>query len=165
MSKAFTRESDDAPETRPMLRPASALPPGAKNYLTPNGARQKQEELDTLLAKRPATAAVETRHQVSDPARRIAQLQQCLASAVITPPPAPPWEQARFGATVTVRSPNGDESRYRIVGVEETDLDRDWVSWLSPIARALLNASIGERVRFQFPDGEAQLEIVALTYD
>ena len=124
-----------------------------------------QEELDAWLAQRSATTSADARTAVSDYDRRIAQLQQSLATAVITPPPAMPWEQVRFGATVTVRNQNGEISHYRIVGVDETDLDRDWVSWLSPIARALLNAKPGERVRFKFPDGEAQLEIVGITYE
>ena len=83
----------------------------------------------------------------------------------MTPPPAPPWDQVRFGTTVTVRKPSGDETRYRIVGVDEMDVDRDWVSWLSPIARALLNARLGQRVRFKFPSGEEELEITAIAYE
>ncbi len=83
----------------------------------------------------------------------------------MTPPPAPADDRVRFGATVTVRDNAGEEMCYRIVGVDEADIDRDWVSWLSPIARALLNARRGERVRFKFPAGEKELEIVAITYD
>jgi transcription elongation factor GreB len=89
-----------------------------------------------------------------------------LRSAVVVPPPAPEQrDQVVFGATVTVREPDGSEARYRIVGVDETDIDRDWVSWLSPIARALLNRKPGERVRFKFPSGEKELEIVAISYE
>lgn len=169
MSKAFTRESDDAPEPRALAPLRSALPPGTKNYLTPNGARQMQAALDALLQQRTSLAATdstpETKSALQNLDQRILRLRHGLESAVITPPPAPPWEQVRFGATVTVKNQSGESSLYRIVGVDETDLDRDWVSWLSPIARALLNAKLGERVRFKFPDGEAQLEIVAITYE
>ena len=80
-------------------------------------------------------------------------------------PPAPPHDQVRFGATVTVREPDGEESRYRIVGADETDIDRGWVSWLSPIAKALLNARLGERVRLRLPGGERELEITGITYE
>lgn len=97
--------------------------------------------------------------------QRIVRLQQSLESAVITPAPPPPWEQVRFGATVTVRNERGEESQYRIVGADETDVDRGWVSWLSPIAKALLNARLGQKVRFKFPDGEAQLEITRITFN
>ncbi|MSU58094.1 MAG: transcription elongation factor GreB [Pedosphaera sp.] len=161
MSKAFTREDDDAPEPPPLPSLRSLLPPGAKNYLTPAGARRLQVELDQLLQQR-APENKSPNHALD---QRVLRLQQSLATAVITPAPPPPWEQVRFGATVTVRNAAGEESRYRIVGVDETDLDRDWVSWLSPIAKALLNARLGEKVRFKFPSGEEQLEIVAITFD
>jgi len=173
MSKAFTRESDDAPElpVRPLR--ASPLPPGAKNYLTPGGASRLRAELDELLqeerpsiAQESVTAAepdVRRRLQALD--SRIAELQRTLHTAVVVPPPESPHEKVRFGATVLVRERNGEETRYRIVGVDETDIDRGWVSWLSPIAKALLNARLGQRVRFQFPSGEAELEIVDIRYE
>lgn len=169
MSKAFTRESDDAPEPRPLPRLVSSLPPGTKNYLTPDGARRLSEELQRLVQERstilasPEASDLRVRLPALD--QRIFQLQQTLQTAVIVPAPAPPWEQVRFGATVTVRDANGLETRYRLVGADETDVDRDWVSWLSPIARALLNARVGQRVRFKLPAGEAQLEIVGITYE
>jgi len=87
-----------------------------------------------------------------------------LQSAVIVEPSPKPWDQVRFGATVTVRENDGTESRYRIVGADEADPDRDWVSCCSPLARALLNARLGERVRVRAPAGEQQLEIVGITY-
>ena len=160
MSKAFTRESDDAPEERNLpLRPT--LPPGAKNYLTPDGARRLRADLDQLLQQR--SGANPSERQSLGP--RILRLQQSLESAVVVPAPPPPWEQVRFGATVIVRQANGDESQYRLVGVDETDVDRGWVSWLSPIAKALFNARLGEKVRFKFPSGEEQLEIIGITFD
>lgn len=161
MSKAFTRESDDAPDSGPHPRLPPSLPPGAKNYLTPDGARRLQAELEQLLQQR----ALPKDSPSSSIDHRILRLRHSLATAVVTPPPPPPWDQVRFGATVTVRHHNGEESVYRIVGLDETDLDRGWVSWLSPIAKALLNARLGGRVLFQFPSGEAQLEIVAIAFE
>ena len=64
-----------------------------------------------------------------------------------------------------VREENGEESTYRIVGVDETDFDRGWVSWLSPIAKALVNARLGERVRFKFPSGEEDLWMIGISYE
>jgi transcription elongation factor GreB len=170
VSKAFTRESDDLPEEQPLPRQSPALPPGAKNYLTPGGARRLQEELDRLIAvERPRAAAspddTEARRELQMLDQRIRHLQQSLQSATMVPPPVRPWDQVRFGATVTVRDRSGAESNYRIVGIDETDLDRNWVSWLSPIARALINARLGQRVRFRFPAGEEELEIVRITYE
>jgi transcription elongation factor GreB len=66
---------------------------------------------------------------------------------------------------VTVREAGGGEARYRIVGVDETDSDRNWVSWLSPIARALLNARLGERVVLKAPRGARELEIVRIEFE
>jgi transcription elongation factor GreB len=169
MSKAFTRESDDAPD-HPVLRQSSALPPGAKNYLTPGGARRMQEELEQLVqVERPRLAALgdagDANRQLLALDERVLRLQDCLHSAVVVPPPAPPHDHVQFGATVTVRDGRGSEERYRIVGVDETDIDRGWVSWLSPIAKTRLNARLGQRVRFKFPSGEEELEIVAITYE
>ena len=152
MSKAFTRESDDLPERPAAVRPAPILPAGVRNYITPSGAQRLQEELDTLL-------------QAGSTGARVLSLRQALQTVEVVPPPPAPYLQVRFGATVTVRDSAAEEETYRIVGVDETDIDRDWISWLSPLARALLNASIGERVRIELPGGERTLEIVAIAYE
>jgi transcription elongation factor GreB len=169
MSKAFTRESDDIPEQPVIARNPSPLPPGAKNYITTGGAQQLREELDRLLqVERPQAAILpesEKRRQLQILDQRISYLEQSLQSAVVVSPPAEPWDQVRFGATVTVRDQQGSESKYRIVGVDETDIDRDWVSWCSPIAKALLNARLGQRVRFRVPAGEQQLQIAGIVYE
>lgn len=168
MSKAFTRESDDAPEAPVLPALRSALPPGAKNYITPAGAQRLRTELDALIEQRLKIAsfpdAETNKTALSSPDQQILRLQHSLESAVVTPAPPPPWERVRFGATVTVRDERGKESEYRIVGVDETDIERGWVSWVSPIARALLNARLGQCVRFKFPAGEALLEITRITY-
>ncbi len=155
MSKAFTRESDDLPERPALKRPASALPPGAKNYFTRGGVENLRRELEELAS---ATDSPAVR-------QRVFEIQQCLQSAVVAPPPAPPWDQVLFGATVTVRDQRGGETTYRIVGVDETDMDREWISWLSPLAKALLKARVGDRVRFRAPAGEQNLEIIAVRYE
>src|ERR1044071_6665460 len=158
MSKAFTRESDDLPDVPVVPRQQSPLPPGARNYLSPDGARRLREELVRLVqVERPRQAATpdnaEAKRQLRVMDQRIYYLQQSLRSAMVVVPPIVPDAGVRFGASVTVRDRSGGESRYRIVGVDETDIDRGWVSWLSPIAKALLNAQIGELVRFEFPAG------------
>ncbi len=126
-----------------------------------------REELAALVnQKRPGlVTAMDSKRQLAALDQRIFQLKQSLQSVEIVPPPAEPTDTIRFGATVTVRDPAGEESTWRIVGVDETDFDRGWVSWLSPIARALINARRGERVRFKFPSGEEELEIVAVDYN
>jgi transcription elongation factor GreB len=166
MSKAFTREDDDIPERPWPPRPVSSLPPGAKNYLTPDGAQRLREELERLTR--------ELRQTSNDPAardsrasleQRIAQVQHGLATAVVVPPPGPHEDRVRFGAMVTVQDRLGARTQYRIVGADETDVDRGWVSWFSPIAKALLNARPGQKVRLRLPTGEEELEIVGFSYE
>lgn len=79
---------------------------------------------------------------------------------IIVPPPTEPTDQVRFGATVTIRDQDG-EATYRIVGVDETDAGENHISWISPLAKALLNARVGEKVRFR----NAELEIVRVDYE
>lgn len=169
MSRAFVRESDDRPEL-PIARPASSLPEGAKNYLTPGGADRLRRQLQELIeVHRPELAAlgpdVTARTRLLALDQHIAQLEQSLQTAEIVPPPSGDADVVRFGATVTVRRSDGSEDSYRIVGVDEIDLERSWVSWQSPIAKALLNARRGERVRFKFPSGEEELEIAGVSYE
>jgi transcription elongation factor GreB len=170
MSKAFTRESDDQPDVPVVAHQRSPLPPGAKNYLTPDGARRLRDELDRLVqVERPRQVASpgnpEAKRQLQLLDQRIHYLQRSLQSAAVVAPPIVPEAGVRFGASVTVRDRSGSESRYRIVGVDETDIDRGWVSWISPIAKALLNARLGERVRFELPSGQEELEILSITYE
>ena len=166
MSKAFTRE-DDSEELPAPPRRSSPLPPGAKNYLTPAGSRRLRSELEQCLSRRSRVAAAggEGRAELQKLDPHIASLRAILDSASIVPPPERPWDEVRFGATVTVRDAAGTETTYRIVGVDETDTDRDWVSWVSPVARALLNARVGQRVRFRVPAGEQLLEILSISYE
>ena len=90
---------------------------------------------------------------------------QSLRAAEIVLPPPTPWEVVRFGATVTVRDSYKVETRYRIVGVDEADAARGWVSWQSPIARALLHTRLSESVTFKFPSGESRLTIADIRYE
>ncbi len=168
MSKAFVREDDDASEPPP--RPSALLPPGTKNYLTPAGAERLREALDALVRQEqelgpPAADDGEAKRLSQGRRMRIQALPESLRTAEVVARPAGAADQVRFGATVTVRDDRGAESRYRIVGVDETDPDNGEVSWLSPIARALLNARVGQKVQFKFPAGARQLEILGIGYD
>ena len=170
MSKAFTRESDDVPDLPDLPEKASALPDGARNYLTPDGARRLREELEELVEVRrrqiaPSSEGTDGKRRLRALDQRINHLQQSLQTAEVVPPATELPNEVRFGSTVTVRERNGEESQYRIVGVDETDFDRGWVSWFSPIARALLNARVGQRVRLRSPAGDTELEIVAIRYE
>ncbi len=171
MSKAFTREEDDGRDLPDLPPPVSVLPEGARNYITAAGAENLRRELTELVnEKRPPLVAATTddrdaKRQLAALDQRIFQLEQSLQSAEVIVSSEGDAETVRFGATVTVRDRGGEESIYRIVGVDKTDFDRGWVSWQSPIARALLNGKLGERVPFQFPSGEEELEIRAIRYE
>ena len=170
MSKAFTREDDNAPELPDLPPLTSSLAPGAKNYITPAGAQKLRDELQHLLENaRPALVDAEddpdAKRQLARLDQRIMQLEESLQSAEVVPSPSGPADVVRFGAAVTVRESNGTETSYRIVGVDETDMDRNWVSWMSPIAKALLNGKRGEHMRFKFPSGEETLEIIEIRYE
>ena len=170
MSKAFTREDDNAPELPDLPPLTSTLAPGAKNYITPAGAQQLRDELQRLVeVARPELAEAsddpDAKRQLARLDQRIMQLKESLQSAEIIPAPSGPGDVVRFGATVTVRESDGTETNYRIVGMDETDTDRNWVSWMSPIAKALLNGKRAERIRFKFPSGEETLEVIDIRYE
>lgn len=152
MSKAFTRE-DAQPEPESPRRLASVLPPGAPNYLTPDGAVRLRKELAALVERKAMN-------------ERAIDLRRALESAVVLGPPTDDLDVVRFGATVVVRAlPDGEPVRYRIVGVDETDVARGWISWVSPIAKALLDAAVGDRVKAALPSGTRELEIVEVGYE
>jgi transcription elongation factor GreB len=174
MSKAFTRESDDEADELPSsARPV--LPPGVKNYITPNGAQRLRDEVVELSGKKrqlltSTTGAgqppsVQPGSEQRKIEARIRQLEQILESVVVTEPPATGRDVVRFGAAVTVRRANKEETFYRIVGVDETDFERGHVSWLSPLAKQLLGRRAGERLRFKSPAGDEELEIVSVAYE
>ncbi len=156
MSKAFTREDDS--EELPPLRPLPSLPPGIKNYITREGANNLRRDLDRLTARR-STAP----HDRSSLDQRIAQIQQILSSVTTVEPSDSNSEQVRFGVFVTVKDSTGEIETYRIVGVNEIDLDRNWISWQSPLARALANARLGDTVEFKTPAGVRRLSITAIS--
>ena len=170
MSKAFLRESDsgDVPDPPP---PVSPLPPGAKNYVTPRGADQLRRRLARLTEEeRPPLLAESTKDPEAMRAlqaldQRIWYLRESLRTAEIVTPQAGANDVVRFGATVSVREANGEVADYRLVGVDEADPDRGWISWTSPIARALNNARRGERVNCSTPSGPTELEIVNFHYE
>ena len=152
MSKAFTRESDDQVEG--LLKLPSRLPPGTKNYCTSHGVARLRQTLQKLSSQ-PVSPDVR---------QRIHDLEQVLLSAVVVETPPLPWTQVSFGATVAVLDQHDVTETYNIVGVNETELESDNISWLSPIAKALHKGRVGEKVRLQSPAGERILEIIKITY-
>ena len=134
MSRAFVKEDVDPPERSGRKRSASGLPPGATNYITAHGAKRLREELNKL---RSANASSE----------RIIELEQILASAHVVDPPSAPSNSVTFGATVTVTDKEDATETFTIVGVDELDFERDAISWISPVGKALLAADMGDWIK------------------
>lgn len=169
MSKAFTRESDDESraEETPSFRPQ--LPPGTKNYITREGAERLKERLNDLIEKKQAMTTMSNEGGTASEAEQwkiesaIRRLQQILDSVIVAEIPAD-REKVAFDATVMVRHGNGEEAAYHIVGVEESDPERGSISWISPLARALLSRKAGDMVRFRSPAGDEELTIMTVRY-
>ncbi len=153
MSKAFTKESDVPEPELGSVEPDLRLPPGAKNYVTPAGAAALREELRRLSG---------TSGPAPEDQRRIRYLQRRIDTEVVVDPTVSEKDRVRFGATVSVRDEDGKTRTYRIVGVDEADPKRGWISWVSPVAQALLNGALGDAVTLQTPQGEEELEILRI---
>ncbi|MBL8415330.1 MAG: transcription elongation factor GreB [Propionivibrio sp.] len=182
MSKAFTRETD-GDEDEEELELSLKLPQGTRNYITPGGYARIKEELDHLLRnERPHVVEVVHwaasngdrsengdyiygKRRLREIDRRIRFLTRRLdLSEVVDPARQVNADQVFFGATVTLLDEQGIEQRYQIVGVDETDFKHGRISWVSPLARALLKAREGDRVRFQSPAGWREVEVLEIDY-
>ena len=164
MSKAFTRESDDG-DDEPARSVGAELPPGVKNYLTPEGALRLREEIERLASlDRPAVAAGGDVRALRELDRRLAFLARRLDALEVIDPASQSPGRVLFGATVTVRGEDGAERRYRLVGIDEADPSRGLVSWRSPIATALLGAGVGDVITLRSPRGDEELEVTAVSY-
>ncbi|HVW22789.1 MAG TPA: GreA/GreB family elongation factor [Opitutaceae bacterium] len=167
MSRAFLKESTlEEPEVRPPG--LSALPAGARNLMTPEGLARLRERLAglaALRAERSREAGEEARRELMLLDERIRPLERSVRTAeAVAPPPPAERDRVRFGAAVAVRDPQGSESRYRIVGVDEADPERGDISYLSPLARALINRRAGEKATVASPRGPLALEVVSVSY-
>lgn len=158
MSRAFVKE-DDFAESAPM-RPLPTLPPGIKNYITREGADALRTELANLEAARSRVAAAHDRAEASKLDQRISRLGEILGSVTIVEPAT--GNEVLFGASVTVKYPTGDVETFKLVGINEIDLERNYISWQSPLAKALMNAKAGDVVTFKAPAGVQKLEILRI---
>jgi len=182
MSKAFTRESDSDPDDRDGDGD-DALPGHAKNYVTPTGHAALQTELRHLLQEeRPRVVEVVSwaasngdrsenadylygKKRLREIDRRVRYLTKRLESAVLVDPrQQQALRQVFFGATVTYARADGSEHAVTLVGVDEADLSQGKISWLSPVAQALMKAKVDDSVQLRTPSGVEDIEIVAIRY-
>jgi transcription elongation factor GreB len=177
MRKGFTRKPQEAP----------GVLAGVKNYITPGGLQRLKDELRFLLNReRPAVTKVVAwaasngdrsenadyqynKRRLREIDRRIRFLTKRIDIAEVVDPEAPRSGQAAmrvfFGATVRYANDAGAERVVRIVGLDEIDLDRNHISWMSPLARALMKARQGESVWLRAPGGSEQLEVLDVRYE
>jgi transcription elongation factor GreB len=181
MSKAFVKEGEEAEEDDDFESPA--LPAGTKNYMTLVGFRGMKAELMSLLdVERPevvrtvAWAAsngdrsengdyIYGKKRLREIDRRIRFLTRRLdAAEVVDVGAREPTDQVFFGATVAYRTSRGETQQVTIVGVDEVDPAHRRVSWVSPIARALLKSREGDTVQFVTPSGPETIEVLEVRY-
>ncbi len=182
MSKAFTRENDGA-DDEDELAPLPAIPTGTKNYMTPAGYRLlKAEYMQLLDVERPTTVQIVSwaagngdrsengdyiygKKRLREIDRRLRFLAKRMEnSEVIDPQQRQGCEQVFFGATVTVCHEDGVDRTYSIVGIDEADASKGHISWVSPLARALLKARVDDAVKLQLPNGVEELIVVEVIY-
>jgi transcription elongation factor GreB len=189
MSKAFTKETDndvDEPDDAAEAL-AEARVAGVKNYITPSGLqRLKDEHKFLLIRERPAVTAVVAwaasngdrsenadyqygKRRLRQIDRRIRFLTKRIDAAEVVDPQAARAGRAAthvfFGATVRYANHAGAERVVSIVGVDEVDLDHNQISWMSPLARALMKSGPGDRVVLHAPGGTEQLEVLEVRYE
>ncbi|MEO7150481.1 MAG: transcription elongation factor GreB [Burkholderiaceae bacterium] len=184
MSKAFTRESDAADEEldRDDIV-APAIPAGTRNYMTPPGyARLRGELMHLLDAERPSIVEIVSwaakngdrsengdylygKKRLREIDRRIRFLTRRLEMAEVVDPSLQfGGDQVFFGATVSYVNQRGEERTVTILGIDEADSAQAEVSWISPVARALLKVRVGDEVRLMTPGGLETLEIIDVRY-
>jgi transcription elongation factor GreB len=182
MSKAFAREAD-APDEDELEADQAPAPPTVKNYITPAGYRRLKDELAQLweverpkLVETVAWAASNGdrsenadytygKRRLREVDRRIRFLARRLDAAEVVDNAGRDDDQAFFGATVTYADRSGRERTVTIVGIDEVDPVRGRVSWISPVAKALLKARKRDVVTVLTPAGAEQIEVVAVRYE
>lgn len=186
MNKAFTRESDTEDADDDDVDVESPLPAGSRNYMTPGGFVRLKSELDALTGtERPQLVATVAwaasngdrsenadyqygKKRLREIDRRIRFLVKRLDTAEVVDPAAErdddSADRVYFGATVTYKDARSGERTVSIVGVDETDAARGYISWISPMARALLRAREGDTVVLRTPGGVEELEILEVAY-
>lgn len=181
MNKAFVRESDgDDDDDLPGLPP---LPPGTRNYMTPQGyAAMKAEVLHLIDVERPEIVRIVTwaasngdrsengdylygKRRLREIDRRIRFLTKRLDLAeVVDPATQPQRDRVFFGATVLYADKAGDEHRVTIVGIDEAEPLKGRISWVAPVARAMMKAQEGDTVTLRTPGGVESLDILEVSY-
>lgn len=162
MSRAFVKEPDG---TEPPEDPPERVHSPHVNYVTPEGLRQLHRRVDELLAERGPLAgsdAPEARQRLRGIDRDLRFIEERIRRAVPVDPAEAPEGEVAFGSTVEVETPDGRRMTYAIVGEDEADLSQRKISWVSPLAAALMEAHVGDTVVWRRPTGELELTVVSI---
>jgi len=165
LSRAFVKETDgDEAGALPDI-PESPHP----NYVTPRGLAELRERLAALAAEKARLSKelpeLEAKLALAQTERKMRYFASRIEHAIPVDSARQPKEEVAFGATVRVADEDGNERDYAIVGEDEADAARGKVSWVSPLARALTGARVGQSVTWKRPAGDAELEVVAIRYE
>src|SRR5579859_2329920 len=163
MSRSFVKDADESVGDRQPDIPLSEHP----NYVTPRGLAQLRSRLIATRERRDALrAAADTLPQQSELTaveRELRWLNARVGSAIEVDLALQPRDRVAFGARVTVDRDDG-QARYRVVGEDEADVEHGLVSYVSPLAVALLGARVGDEVTWHRPAGDLTLEVIAIDY-
>jgi transcription elongation factor GreB len=179
MSKAFTKDIDQDDDEEIETPVVSS----GKNYMTPAGANKLRQEMKALLdGERPEVVRTVSwaasngdrsengdylygKKRLREIDKRIRYLTKRLEIVTVVDPTTQKSDRVLFGASVVVVDESGAKRCYRIVGVDEADAGRGHVSWVSPIAKALLQAQVGDVVTLKTPKGDEELEVMEIRYE
>ena len=165
MSRAFVKEDDaGAPEEKVDL-PISAHP----NFVTPAGLRMLQDKVSEYEAERAELkehdGELASQSHLPRVEQEVRYWEERLRTAILVDPAKQPRDKVAFGATVTVADEDDKQRDYQIVGEDEADPQNGKVSYVSPLARALDGAAVGDSITWKRPAGDQELEVVAISYE
>jgi transcription elongation GreA/GreB family factor len=161
MSRAFVKELDEQSEGDLPERPQSVH----INYVTPNGLAALEERVRKLSESRDALLGLEdlvSQQQLGQVQRDLVYYLERVRRAVLVRPEAQADDKVHFGASVEVEDAEGQRMWFAIVGEDEADAAQGKISWVSPLARALLDSELGDRVIWRRPAGDKELRILAI---
>lgn len=166
MSRGFVKEGDQ--EETPIVTPRVHLPPGVTNYVTPNGfeaLKQEQEALVAELKTLEEQSSEKNRVQINYLTAKLHLLEERIHSAKMVDLARQPQQEVHFGATVSLFKEAEDcACQYQIVGVDEANISLNKISFLSPIAKVLLQKKAGDKVTLKTPKGQRIMRIEAIEY-
>ena len=161
MSRAFVKELDDQVDSASPLRPQSPH----INYVTPRGLGLLKNKVRDLLEARHALLGKEdlsSQQTLRELERDLAYFNERVKRAVPVEPDAQPMDRVHFGAVVEAEDREGERLIFMIVGEDEADATQGRISWVSPLANALMNARVGDVVNWKRPVGDKELEVLSI---